>query len=157
VTISVNRAIVCGHVGADPETKGRDAMFVTFNVATSERWKDRAGDQHERTQWHRIVVYDERAAKFASQYIKRGDKVYIEGQIETRKWEKNPGEEVYITEIVVRPFRGLVQADTRQSRDDDSDSRDDRRSSEQSRSRDSGGGYGGRDLDDEIPFAPEWR
>lgn len=156
MAISVNKVILVGRVGADPEIRGRDDSFVTMSVATSETWKDRSsGERKERTQWHKVVIYNEMAAKFVSSYVKKGDQVYVEGQVETRKWEKSPGEDVYITEIVVRPFTGSVQSAPKDgaSRSADRDPPPDS-SGGNSGSRASGGG-GGRqsyDIDDEIPF-----
>lgn len=107
--INVNKAIIQGRLGADPERKGQGEGFVVFSVATSESWRDRAsGERKERTQWHKVVVYNEQAAKFAETYLHKGDIVYVEGQIETRDWE-DAGVKKYITEIVVRPFSGSIQ------------------------------------------------
>lgn len=117
MAISVNRAVIVGRVGKDPVTAGRDGGIVKFSVATSEGWKDRAtGERQERTQWHSVVVYNEHAAKFVRDYARKGDLVYVEGTIETRKYEKD-GQDVYVTEIVVRPFGGVVQLQSQERRE----------------------------------------
>lgn len=165
MAISVNRVILVGRVGADPEAKGRDSSMVTFSLATSRSWKDRtSGERREDTQWHKIVVFDEHSARFCRYYVKKGDLVYVQGCVETRKWEKSPGEELYLTEIVVRPFDGSVQAQSQSSgQQRESSGRSEPRREErrqESPTYGGGAGYGGgfsRDIDDDIPFAPEWR
>lgn len=105
---SVNKAIIVGNLGGDPETRSfqNGGKVCNFSVATSESWKDKAtGERKERTQWHRIVIFNEALADIAQKYLKKGDKVYIEAAIETRKYEKD-GKDVYTTEIVLRPYNG---------------------------------------------------
>src|SRR6476619_7808700 len=106
---SVNKVMVVGNLGADPEVRhtqdGRP--IVNLRVATSESWRDKAsGERRERTEWHRVVIFNENLAKVAEQYLKKGSKVYIEGQLQTRKWQDQSGVEKYSTEIVLQKFRG---------------------------------------------------
>lgn len=106
---SVNKAIIIGTVGKDPETKtfSNGNKVSNFSVATSERWKDKnTGEKQEKTQWHNIAIFNERLITVAENYLKKGSKVYIEGQIETRKWTDQNGQERYTTEIVLKAFRG---------------------------------------------------
>ena len=105
---SVNKVILVGNLGADPEirTFQNGGRVANLNVATSENWKDKAtGEKKERTQWHRVVIFNEGLVGIAERYLKKGAKVYLEGQLETRKYEKD-GKDVYTTEVVLRPFRG---------------------------------------------------
>lgn len=105
---SVNKAIIIGNLGSDPEVRSfqNGGKVCNFSVATSESWKDKAtGERKERTQWHRIVIFNEALADIAAKYLKKGDKVYIEAAIETRKYDKD-GKDVYTTEIVLRPYNG---------------------------------------------------
>lgn len=104
---SLNKAQIIGHLGQDPEVRrtqdGR--AVVTLSVATSERWKDRAsGESREATEWHRVVIFNEALTKVAEQYLRKGSKVYIEGQIKTRKWQDQSGQDRYTTEIVLQSF-----------------------------------------------------
>jgi single-strand DNA-binding protein len=169
---SVNKVIIVGNLGRDPEVRTfqNGGKVVNLNIATSETWRDKAsGERKERTEWHRVSILNENLAKIAEQYLKKGSKVYIEGQLETRKWQDQAGVEKFTTEVVLRPFRGeLTLLDGReggsggggggymadQSGGRDSGGRD-------SGGRDSGGyesgsshsgGGSSRDMDDEIPF-----
>ncbi len=104
---SVNKAILVGNLGGDPEVRrtqdGRP--IVTMSVATSEHWKDKqTGERKEKTEWHRVVVFQESAAGFAEKYLKKGHKVYVEGSIHTRKWQDKDGNDKYSTEILVQNF-----------------------------------------------------
>lgn len=108
---SVNKVILVGHLGRDPEVRSTQSggKIVSLNVATSESWRDKnSGERQERTQWHRVVIFNETIAKVAEQYLKKGSKVYLEGQVETRKWTDQAGAEKYVTEIVLRPYRGEI-------------------------------------------------
>jgi single-strand DNA-binding protein len=113
---SVNKVILVGNLGKDPEVRTMQSggKVCNFSIATSESWKDKnSGERQERTQWHNIVIWNENIVKVAESYLKKGSKVYIEGQLETRKYEKD-GKDVYTTEVVLRPFRGeLAMLDTR--------------------------------------------
>lgn len=109
---SVNKVILVGNVGKDPEVRrlGSGDAVVNLSVATSESWKDKAsGERKEKTEWHRVVIFNENLARIAEQYVKKGSKVYIEGQIQTRKWQDQSGQEKYSTEIVLQRFRGELQ------------------------------------------------
>ena len=106
---SVNKVILIGNLGADPEVRrtqdGRP--IVNLRLATSENWKDKAtGERKEKTEWHRVVIFNENLCKVAEQYLKKGSKVYIEGQLQTRKWQDQSGAERYSTEVVLQNFRG---------------------------------------------------
>ncbi|WP_068081614.1 single-stranded DNA-binding protein [Polycladidibacter stylochi] len=108
---SVNKVILVGNLGADPEVRrtqdGRP--IVNLRIATSESWRDRAtGERRERTEWHRVVVFNEGLAKVAEQYLRKGSKVYIEGQIQTRKWQDQSGQDRYSTEIVLQGFNSTL-------------------------------------------------
>lgn len=105
---SVNKVILIGNLGADPEIRSfqNGGRVANLSVATSESWKDKAtGEKKERTQWHRVVIFNDGLVTVAERYLKKGAKVYLEGQLETRKYEKD-GKDVYTTEVVLRPFRG---------------------------------------------------
>lgn len=155
MAVNVNKVMLVGRLGADPEKRGGESGPVVCRVATSESWRDKkTGDRQERTQWHQVVVWHEQSQKFLLDYVKKGDLVYVEGQLETREWEKD-GERRYTTEVVIRPFSGSVQSQSKEKREDSG--RDDGRSSNSSRSSSGGGGGYRNDIDDEIPFAPEWR
>jgi single-strand DNA-binding protein len=150
---SVNKVILIGNLGRDPETRHTQdgTAIVHLSLATSESWKDRtSGERKEKTEWHRIVIFNERVGEIAQKYLSKGSKVYLEGQLQTRKWTDQNGAEKYTTEIVLGRFRGeLTMLDSRGE---------------------GGGGYGGGggggesggpsgapsggggELDDEIPF-----
>jgi len=116
---SVNKVILVGNVGKDPEIRSfqNGGRVASFSVATSENWKDKAtGEKKERTEWHRISVMNDNLVSVVENYVKKGAKVYIEGQLETRKWTDQSGAEKYSTEIVLRPYRGeLTLLDSRGS------------------------------------------
>ncbi|GAB1582197.1 single-stranded DNA-binding protein [Phyllobacterium phragmitis] len=164
---SVNKVILVGNLGADPEIRRLNSgdPVVNLRIATSETWRDRqSGERKERTEWHSVVIFNENLAKVAEQYLKKGAKVYIEGSLQTRKWQDQTGADRYTTEIVLQKFRGELQMlDTRgegggrfegggrgnQMPDYSDNGSDFGRSSPSSGS---GGGGFSRDLDDEIPF-----
>ncbi len=114
---SVNKVILVGNLGADPDVRqtqdGRP--IVNLSIATSERWKDRnTGEQREKTEWHRVVIFSEGLARIAQQYLHKGSKVYLEGQLQTRKWQDNEGRDRYSTEIVLQGFNStLTMLDSR--------------------------------------------
>lgn len=161
-----NRAIVCGNLGQDPEVKTfqNGGEVVNLSVATSETWKDKTtGEKKERVQWHRIVILNEGIAKIAKTYLKNGSQVLIEGQMETRKYEKN-GADHYTTEIVLRPFHGeltLLGGREGGGRGQDEGTYDQGQAygGQQSQGQAGGAPAGGArsDMDDEIPFSMEWR
>jgi single-strand DNA-binding protein len=106
---SVNKVIIVGNLGRDPEVRtfGNGGKVVNLNIATSESWRDKAsGERKERTEWHRVSILNEALGKIAEQYLRKGSTVYIEGQLETRKWQDQSGVEKYTTEVVLRPYRG---------------------------------------------------
>jgi single-strand DNA-binding protein len=106
---SVNKVILVGNLGKDPEarTMQNGGKVVNFSIATSESWKDKnSGERQERTQWHNIVVVNANLATVAEKYLKKGAKVYVEGQLETRKWQDKDGNDKYTTEVVLHPYRG---------------------------------------------------
>jgi len=106
---SVNKVILVGNLGRDPEIRNTQdgAKIVNLSVATSERWKDRmSGEPRERTEWHRVVIFNENLARVAEQYLRKGSSVYVEGQLQTRKWTDQQGVEKYSTEVVLGRFRG---------------------------------------------------
>lgn len=148
---SVNKVILIGNLGRDPEIRSLNdgSPVCNLSVATSETWKDKAsGERRERTEWHRVVIFNENLANVAKNYLKKGSKIYLEGQLQTRKYTDQSGAEKYTTEVVLQRFRGeLVMLDSR---------------GEGGGGQISGGGgggsqvedqgSGGNDFDDEIPF-----
>ncbi|MGE5500804.1 MAG: single-stranded DNA-binding protein [Ignavibacteriales bacterium] len=155
---SVNKVILVGNLGADPEIRTLNSgdRVANLRVATSESWRDRAsGERKEKTEWHRVVIFNDNLVKVAESYLRKGAKVYIEGALQTRKWTDNSGQEKYSTEVVLQKFRGeLTMLDGRGGDAGEGDY---------------GGGSGGfssgprtqpsgpredfsADLDDEIPF-----
>jgi single-strand DNA-binding protein len=156
---SVNKVILIGNLGADPEVRTfqNGGKVCNLSVATSENWKDKqSGERRERTEWHRVAIFNENLVRIAEQYLKKGSKVYLEGQIETRKWQDQSGQDRYSTEVVLRPYRGeLTLLDGRpesgggggygggqQGGGQQGGGFDDR----------GGSGGGGGNMDDEIPF-----
>jgi single-strand DNA-binding protein len=113
---SVNKVILVGNLGQDPESRSfaNGGEVVNLSVATSESWKDRDGNKQDRTEWHRVVIFNENLGRVAKQYLRKGSKVYLEGQLQTRKWQDNSGQDKYSTEVVLQRFRGeLVLLDAR--------------------------------------------
>lgn len=178
---SLNKVQIIGHLGKDPEVRSfaNGGKVCNLRIATSEHWKDKAtGERKERTEWHSVSIMAEHAVNFAEQYLRKGSQVYVEGQLETRKWQDQSGADRYSTEIVLRPYGGtLTSLDKRQDGDRGGDRQggqggsydDGQRGGGGSASRGDygggrpegggGGGYGagGHAIDDEIPFSPEWR
>lgn len=154
---SVNKVIILGNLGRDPEVRtfANGGKVVNLRIATSETWKDKnSGERKERTEWHSVAIFSEPLARIAEQYLRKGSKVYIEGQLETRKWQDQSGQDRYSTEVVLRPFSGsLTLLDGRS--EGGSDRQPDTGGGYQSGGQQGGGsqGYGDhRDMDDEIPF-----
>ena len=113
----VNKVILVGNLGADPEARSLNngGEVVNLRVATSEQWKDRDGNRQERTEWHQVVIFNENLGRVAKSYLRKGSKVYLEGQLQTRKWTDQSGNDRYSTEIVLQKFRGeLVLLDSRE-------------------------------------------
>jgi single-strand DNA-binding protein len=112
----VNKVILVGNLGADPEARSLNngGEVVNMRVATSEQWKDRDGNRQERTEWHNVVIFNENLGRVAKSYLRKGSKVYLEGQLQTRKWTDQSGNDKYTTEVVLQRFRGeLVLLDSR--------------------------------------------
>ena len=148
---SVNKVTLIGNLGRDPEVRStQDGMkIVNLSLATSDNWKDRnSGERRERTEWHRVVIFNENLARVAEQYLRKGSKIYVEGQLQTRKWTDQNGQDRYTTEVVLQRYRGeLTMLDGRGEGGGGGFKQDQ--------------GYGGggaapvggpSDLDDEIPF-----
>jgi single-strand DNA-binding protein len=157
---SVNKVILVGNLGADPEIRTLNSgdRVANLRLATSESWRDRgSGERREKTEWHRVVIFNDNLVKVAENYLRKGSKVYVEGALQTRKWSDQSGQEKFSTEVVLQKFRGeLTMLDGKGGEGE----------------RDEGGGYGGgfssssgprtqgsgpredfsADLDDEIPF-----
>ena len=159
----VNKVILVGNLGDDPESRSLNngGEVVNLRVATSENWKDKDGNRQERTEWHRVVIFNENLGRVAKSYLRKGSKVYLEGQIQTRKWTDQSGADRYSTEVVLQRFRGeLVLLDSRGG-GGGSGMGDDSGGFESG-----GGGFGGggsrpqqrpqpafdSDLDDDVPF-----
>ncbi|WP_193170814.1 single-stranded DNA-binding protein, partial [Nisaea nitritireducens] len=109
---SVNKVILVGNLGRDPDIRSMQDgnKVVNLSIATSESWRDRnSGERKEKTEWHRVVIFNENLAKVAEQYLRKGSKVYVEGQLQTRKWTDQSGQEKYSTEVVLQRFRGELQ------------------------------------------------
>jgi single-strand DNA-binding protein len=112
----VNKVILVGNLGQDPESRtfSNGGEVVNLRIATSENWKDRDGNRQERTEWHSVAIFNENLGRVAKNYLRKGSKVYIEGQLQTRKWQDQSGNDRYTTEIVLQKFRGeLVLLDAR--------------------------------------------
>jgi single-strand DNA-binding protein len=172
---SVNKVILVGNLGADPEIRRLNSgdPVVNIRIATSESWRDKnSGERKEKTEWHNVVIFNDNLAKVAEQYLKKGMKVYVEGQLQTRKWQDQSGQDRYTTEIVLQKFRGELQMlDSRGQGGGDaqvgysggnkadfgqSGPNDERGGARAGGggARNGGGGSGSfsRELDDEIPF-----
>ncbi|AZO54567.1 MULTISPECIES: single-stranded DNA-binding protein [unclassified Mesorhizobium] len=171
---SVNKVILVGNLGADPEIRRLNSgePVVNIRIATSESWRDKnSGERKEKTEWHNVVIFNEGIAKVAEQYLKKGMKVYVEGQLQTRKWQDQTGADKYTTEVVLQKFRGELQMlDARgqgeggqvggysgggSSRGSDfgqSSPNEGFNRGGGNAPRGGGGGGSSRELDDEIPF-----
>ncbi len=157
---SVNKVILVGNLGRDPEIRSTQdgTRVANFTMATSENWRDKStGERREKTEWHRIVIFNERLVDVAEKYLHKGSKIYIEGQLQTRKWTDQSGQEKYTTEIVLQRFRGeLTMLDTRGAGDAAGGYAEPAHEGPSHASAPSGGGgrapSSGGDLDDEIPF-----
>ncbi|HEY8190666.1 MAG TPA: single-stranded DNA-binding protein [Micavibrio sp.] len=155
----VNKVILIGNLGQDPEIRNMQSgdRVASFSIATSESWKDKtSGERQERTQWHKIVVFNQNIVGVIEKFVKKGSKVYVEGQLETRKWEKD-GVAQYTTEVVLRPFRGeLTMLDSKGGSGGYGVSDMDQSSySSPAPARSSGGGQAAakiEEFEDEIPF-----
>jgi single-strand DNA-binding protein len=113
----VNKVILVGNLGADPESRSfsNGGEVVNLRIATSDTWKDRDGNRQEKTEWHSVAIFNENLGRVAKNYLRKGSKVYVEGQLQTRKWQDQSGNDRYTTEIVLQKFRGeLVLLDSRE-------------------------------------------
>ena len=165
---SVNKVILVGNLGNDPDVRNLPSggKVVNLSVATSERWRDRnSGEQREKTEWHRVVIFSEGLARVAEQYLKKGSKVYLEGQLQTRKWQDQSGQDKYSTEVVLQNFNSsMVLLDGRGEGAGDSGGYGGGDNGGFRGVRDNSGGGGGRrpsanapafepgGMDDDIPF-----
>ena len=161
---SVNKVILVGNLGADPEVKSMQSgdKIVNLRIATSETWRDKStGERKEKTEWHSVVIFNENIGKIAEQYLRKGSTVYIEGQLQTRKWQDKTGADRYSTEIVLQRFRGEMtllgsRADnaggSRDMAEDRSGSDFGRSSPMERRPAPASSGKSNHDLDDDIPF-----
>ena len=159
---SVNKVILVGNLGRDPEVRSMQdgRSMVNMSVATSDTWRDRqSGERKERTEWHRVVIFNEKLAEVAQKFVRKGSKVYVEGQLSTRKWTDQGGQERYTTEVVIPRFGGaLTMLDGRAGGGDAPGGMDDDMGGGAMSGGGSGGGgrpasRGGKaELDDDIPF-----
>ena len=157
---SVNKVILVGNLGADPEIRRLNSgdPVVNLRIATSESWRDKStGERREKTEWHNVVIFNDNLAKVAENYLKKGSKIYVEGQLQTRKWQDRDGNDKYTTEVVLQKFRGEMQMLDGKGEGGGGGGRMDDRSSG------SGGGgqrqmdgpredFSSDTLDDDIPF-----
>ena len=133
---SVNKVILVGNLGRDPEVRRMSSgePVVNLSIATSETWRDKnTGEKKEKTEWHRVVIFNENLAKVAENYLRKGTRIYLEGQLQTRKWTDQQGVEKYTTEIVLQRYRGELQILSARGEE---------------------GGFSSRDMDGEDGFAP---
>jgi len=155
---SVNKVILVGNLGRDPEIRSTQdgTRVANLSLATSESWRDKnTGERREKTEWHRVVIFNDRLVDVAEKYLRKGSKIYLEGQLQTRKWTDQSGQEKYTTEVVLQRFRGeLTMLDSRAA-GGESGSYGEPAQEPAPQSSGSGGGRApssGGDLDDEIPF-----
>ena len=161
---SVNKVIIIGNLGRDPEVRSfsNGGKVCNLRIATSENWRDKnSGERRERTEWHSVAIFNENLVRLAEQYLRKGSKVYIEGQLETRKWQDQSGQDRYSTEVVLRPYKGeMTFLDGKEGAGGGGGQRDEGYGGGGGGYNDrggDGGGYGGgqsggADMDDEIPF-----
>jgi single-strand DNA-binding protein len=156
---SVNKVILIGNVGKDPEvrTSQSGSRFCNLTLATSESWKDKTtGERKENTQWHRIVIFNDALVGVAERFVRKGTKLYLEGQLETRKWTNDEGKDQYSTEVVLRPYRGeLTLLDSKRDGESGggySNNNDSKPAYAAAATGTSGGSFAAADLDDDIPF-----
>jgi single-strand DNA-binding protein len=145
---SVNRVIIIGNLGSDPEIRHTNdgRPIANLRIATSESWRDKGtGERKEKTEWHSVVIFSEGLCKIAEQYLRKGSKVYLEGQLQTRKWQDRDGNDRYSTEVVLQGFNAtLVMLDGKSSSQTDSQPAQ--------QQQDSGGSFARGEMDDEVPF-----
>ena len=154
---SLNKVLLIGRLGNDPETREfpNGGKVCNFSLATSESWKDNnTGERQERTSWHNIAIFNDRLAEIAEQYLKKGSQIYVEGQLETRKWQDQAGNDRYTTEVVLRNFRGELTMLGGRSDDmpNASNQQVETQPYQSIKTDESDNNLGPDDLDDEIPF-----
>ena len=153
---SINKVILIGRIGKDPEVRRMNSgdSVVSFSLATTESWKDKSGERQDRATWHNIVIFNEHIGKVAEQYCKKGSKVYLEGQLQTRKYTDKDGNERQTTEIVLQRFRGeLTLLDSKPSGDGERQEREPAGRTYASRRNEGSGNAPMRDqIDDDLPF-----
>ena len=154
---SVNKVIIVGNLGKDPEVRTfpNGGKVCNFPVATSETWRDRnSGEKQERTQWHNIAIFSEPLVNIAERFLKKGSKIFVEGQLETRKWQDNTGADRYSTEVVLRPYKGeLTLLDNKSDTDiTQRESLSEATTSVMPQSTENSPSFAVDDFDDEIPF-----
>ena len=154
---SVNKVIIVGNLGKDPEVRTfpNGGKVCNFPVATSETWRDRnSGEKQERTQWHNIAIFSEPLVNIAERFLKKGSKIFVEGQLETRKWQDNTGADRYSTEVVLRPYKGeLTLLDNKSETDNTQrESLSESTTSIMPQNTENSPSFAVDDFDDEIPF-----
>lgn len=158
---SLNKVILIGNVGADPEIRSTQSgdKIASIRLATSERWKGKDGEKQERTEWHSVVVFNEGLVKVVEGYVRKGSKLYIEGQLQTRKWTDKDGADRYSTEVVLQRYRGEIVLLSEKASDDAPARRGgDQRLNDAYKPPARGASTPRtRDMDDDVPFAMEWR
>ena len=161
---SINKVIIVGNLGSDPDvrTTNAGALVVTLSVATSENWTDKqTGEKRQRTEWHRVVIFNQGLTKIARDYLRKGAQVYLEGQLQTRKWTTDDGQDRYSTEVTLQAYRGVLTmlgaAASKNTSDHEGDGETDSESTTETHTDTTtdtyvNGNGAGADLDDEIPF-----
>ena len=154
---SINKVILIGNLGKDPEVRSMQngGELVNLSIATSERWKDKAtNEQKEKTEWHRVVIFNENLVKVAKDFLQKGRRVYVEGQLQTRKWQDQSGQDRYSTEVVLGNFKGELQILDSRSNSEQIENQDSYQQSNQlqNKSTNAQSVTSSSDFDDDIPF-----
>jgi len=157
---SVNKVLLLGNLGKDPEVRHTNSgtKVVSFSMATSERWTDKAtGEKRENTYWHNIVIFNENLATVAEKYLKKGSKVYVEGALQTRKWQDQQGTDRWTTEVVLKAFNGQIVLLGGNQREAPTEESYGAGATTRPQSSATGGGRKIEDMNDDVPFSCEWR
>jgi single-strand DNA-binding protein len=159
---SLNKVTLIGNVGADPEIRSTQSgdKIASIRLATSEKWRDKSsGETKEKTEWHSVVVFNEGLVKVVESYVRKGSKLYLEGQLQTRKWTDKDGSDRYSTEVVLQRFRGEIVLLSEKTGDDAQRERSNRERLEAAYKQDARGASSPRtrDMSEDIPFSMEWR